>query len=58
MLRYHDLTIKILFSKSTGMANSNLAELQAMWEAFILFSASQWAQSHKLVIYREILTML
>ncbi|EOY03714.1 Uncharacterized protein TCM_018827 [Theobroma cacao] len=42
--------IKVLFSKSIGIGDSNLAEVKAIREAFLIFSASRWAIFHSLVI--------
>ncbi|XVF83746.1 hypothetical protein PTKIN_Ptkin16aG0517100 [Pterospermum kingtungense] len=50
VLRDHEANIKLVFSKSVGMADLNLAELLAVRKALILFSASRWAQTHKLLI--------
>ncbi|XVF85206.1 hypothetical protein PTKIN_Ptkin17bG0099400 [Pterospermum kingtungense] len=36
--------------KAIGIADSNLAELFAIRETFILFAATQWSWSHKLFI--------
>ncbi|EOX92904.1 Uncharacterized protein TCM_001756 [Theobroma cacao] len=42
--------IKVLFSKSIEIGDSNLAEVRAIREAFLILSASKWAISHSLVI--------
>ncbi|XVF65779.1 hypothetical protein PTKIN_Ptkin09bG0277700 [Pterospermum kingtungense] len=38
------------FSKAIGSADSNLAEILAIREAFVLFAESQWACLHKLIV--------
>ncbi|XVF83970.1 hypothetical protein PTKIN_Ptkin16aG0537100 [Pterospermum kingtungense] len=50
LLRDHEGRVKIRFSKAIGMADSNLAEILAIKEAFVLFAESQWARSHKLIV--------
>ncbi|XVF41503.1 hypothetical protein PTKIN_Ptkin01aG0284700 [Pterospermum kingtungense] len=50
VLKDHEGSLKLVFSKSIGDADSNLAEIKAVREAFKLFPASQWSQSHKLLI--------
>lgn len=42
--------VKILFSKSIGMGDANLAEIRTIREAFIHFIASKWNSSHSLSI--------
>ncbi|XVE88825.1 hypothetical protein DITRI_Ditri19aG0099600 [Diplodiscus trichospermus] len=50
VLRDHDANIKLVFSKSVGVADSNLAEVLAIREAFVIFSYSPWATAHTLII--------
>ncbi|XVF83529.1 hypothetical protein PTKIN_Ptkin16aG0496200 [Pterospermum kingtungense] len=50
VMRDHEEVVKIRFSKPIGIADCNLAELLVIREAYILFTASQWSHSHKLVI--------
>ncbi|EOY07078.1 Uncharacterized protein TCM_021598 [Theobroma cacao] len=45
--------IKIMFSKSIGVGDANLAEIIAIREAFILFIASKWGQTKSLIIERD-----
>lgn len=39
----------VVFSKSIRLANSNLAKILAVREAFVIFKASRWRNKHKLV---------
>ncbi|XVF42328.1 hypothetical protein PTKIN_Ptkin01aG0352500 [Pterospermum kingtungense] len=48
ILRDCNANIKMRFSKSIGIADSSLAEVLAVKEAFLLFSSSQWSSSHTL----------
>ena len=41
---------KVIFSKSIGVADSNVAELLAVQEVLKLFVASRWASTHRLTI--------
>ncbi|XVF81381.1 hypothetical protein PTKIN_Ptkin15bG0150400 [Pterospermum kingtungense] len=50
VMRDHEEAVKILFSIPIGIADSNLDELLAIREAFLLFTALQWSCSHNLVI--------
>ena len=50
MLRNCNASVKAIFSKAIGVADSNMAELLAVWEALRLFATSRWAPSHKLII--------
>ncbi|XVE67036.1 hypothetical protein DITRI_Ditri08aG0128000 [Diplodiscus trichospermus] len=50
VLRDHMGVERIRFSKSIGVAESNYAEAMAVREAFIIFLASPWAHSYKLII--------
>ncbi|XVF67323.1 hypothetical protein PTKIN_Ptkin10aG0111800 [Pterospermum kingtungense] len=43
ILRDCEAKMKLRFSKSVGVADSRLAEVLAVKEAFILFSSSQWS---------------
>ncbi|EOY07997.1 Uncharacterized protein TCM_022315 [Theobroma cacao] len=42
--------VKIIFSKAIGIGDLNLAKIRAIREAFLLFIASKWNQSHSLII--------
>ncbi|EOY09983.1 Uncharacterized protein TCM_025352 [Theobroma cacao] len=42
--------IKILFSKSMGIVDSNLVEIVAIKEVFLLYTASSWACTYELII--------
>ncbi|XVE88639.1 hypothetical protein DITRI_Ditri19aG0085700 [Diplodiscus trichospermus] len=45
---------KMAFSKPIGIADSNIAKLMAIREAFILFvSSPNWCSTHKLIIERD-----
>ncbi|XWS10417.1 hypothetical protein CRYUN_Cryun39dG0075400 [Craigia yunnanensis] len=50
VLRDNLLVVKMVFSKSVGMEDSNMAELLAVRKAMCLFISSCWAPSHKLII--------
>ncbi|EOY04005.1 Uncharacterized protein TCM_019262 [Theobroma cacao] len=50
ILRNSNGEIRMIFSKSIGFADSNLAEMLAKREAFLMFSASQWCNTHTLVV--------
>ncbi|EOY21075.1 Uncharacterized protein TCM_012391 [Theobroma cacao] len=50
VLRDYEGRIKLQFSKSTGWGDSNLAELLAIKEAFLLFAASPWLNFCLLII--------
>ncbi|XVF55660.1 hypothetical protein PTKIN_Ptkin06aG0054600 [Pterospermum kingtungense] len=50
LLRDSSGKILAAFSKSIGVADSNLAELLAVKEAFGIFGASIWVNSHALTI--------
>ncbi|EOY02251.1 Uncharacterized protein TCM_016783 [Theobroma cacao] len=50
VMRNNKGQIKVPFSKSIGIGDSNIAEVRAIREAFLIFSASKWAMSHSLVI--------
>ena len=50
VLRDNNAVVKIVFSKSIGIADSNMVELLAVREALKVFVASRWASSHKLII--------
>ena len=50
VLRDCNAAVKAVFSKSIGMADSNLAELLVVREALKVFVAIRWASSHRLVI--------
>ncbi|XVF82519.1 hypothetical protein PTKIN_Ptkin16aG0055800 [Pterospermum kingtungense] len=50
--------VKLVFSKPVGVMDSNLAELLAAREAFIIYSDSQWAQSYKLLIESDSLNVV
>ncbi|EOY08309.1 Uncharacterized protein TCM_022646 [Theobroma cacao] len=50
VLRDYEGRIKLQFPKATGRGDSNLAELLAIKEAFLLFAASPWVNSYLLII--------
>ncbi|XVF66579.1 hypothetical protein PTKIN_Ptkin10aG0048600 [Pterospermum kingtungense] len=50
ILRDHHGNELIRFSKSIGVEDSNVAELLAIREAFILFLSSTWVMSSKLIV--------
>ncbi|XP_017974604.1 PREDICTED: 14.7 kDa ribonuclease H-like protein [Theobroma cacao] len=50
ILTNHKGDVRVIFSKSIGVADSNLAELLAIKEAFIIFTSSRWRNDQKLVI--------
>ncbi|XVF77486.1 hypothetical protein PTKIN_Ptkin14bG0048100 [Pterospermum kingtungense] len=50
LLRDNNSKILLKFSKSVGIADSNLAELMAIKEAFELFIGSRWANDFRLAI--------
>ena len=50
VLRDDHENVKIVFSKAVGIMDSNLTELLAVREAFIVFAASKWAKTHSLLI--------
>ena len=49
-LRDCKTAIKAVFSKSIGVADSNLAELLAVREALKVFTSTRWASTHRLII--------
>ncbi|XP_017974508.1 PREDICTED: uncharacterized protein LOC108661583 [Theobroma cacao] len=50
ILTNHKREVKVIFSKSIGAADSNLAELLGIMEAIIIFMSSRWRNNQKLVI--------
>ncbi|XVF84598.1 hypothetical protein PTKIN_Ptkin17bG0050200 [Pterospermum kingtungense] len=50
VLRDHDESIKMCFSNSIGVADSNLAELMAIREALLLFVQSRWISNVPLIV--------
>ncbi|XVE55252.1 hypothetical protein DITRI_Ditri03aG0144400 [Diplodiscus trichospermus] len=50
VLRDHLSNYKLIFSKSVGSIDSNLAEIMAAMEAVFLFSRSDWVRTHKLIL--------
>ena len=50
VLRDNLSIVKMIFPKSVGIEDSNVAELLAVREAMRLFISSCWATSHKLII--------
>ncbi|XVE80003.1 hypothetical protein DITRI_Ditri14bG0103700 [Diplodiscus trichospermus] len=50
ILRDSSANVLMVFSKSIGVTDSNLAELLAVREVFILFTSSERVQSHNLVV--------
>ncbi|EOX93244.1 Uncharacterized protein TCM_002089 [Theobroma cacao] len=49
-LRNCNDNVRILFSKSLGISDSNLSKIKVIKEAFALFAASPWSLSHSLII--------
>ncbi|XVE78048.1 hypothetical protein DITRI_Ditri13aG0112900 [Diplodiscus trichospermus] len=56
ILRDHLGNELIRFSRSVGMSESNVAELLAIREAFVLYVSSSWARCHDLLIESDSLT--
>ena len=50
VLRDCRFAVKAVFSKSIGVADSNVAELLAVQEALKLFVATRWASIHRLIV--------
>ncbi|XVF58965.1 hypothetical protein PTKIN_Ptkin07bG0108800 [Pterospermum kingtungense] len=50
LLRDHEGNVILRFMKSIGHADSNLAELLAIKEVFLIFASSRWANSHVLIV--------
>ena len=50
VLRDSNAVVKIVFSKSIGVADSNIVELLAVHEALKVFAASRWSSSNRLII--------
>ena len=50
VLRDHTTTVKLVFSKAIGVADSNVAELLAVREVLSVYANSRWASSHRLII--------
>ncbi|XVE71462.1 hypothetical protein DITRI_Ditri10aG0152600 [Diplodiscus trichospermus] len=50
VLRNHESWVLMVFSKSIGLVDSNMAEILVVKEALSLFSSSQWSQSSSLII--------
>lgn len=50
MLKDDKGVVKILFSISIGIFEANTAEMMAIKEAFKLFGASKWVESHSLIV--------
>ena len=50
VLRDSSTTIKLVFSKAIGMADSNVVELFAIREALSVYVASRWTSSRRLII--------
>ncbi|EOY10119.1 Uncharacterized protein TCM_025497 [Theobroma cacao] len=50
VLRDSDGRIKAIFSKTIGVGDASLAKVRAIREAFFVFAASKWSQTHKLII--------
>ncbi|OMO50641.1 hypothetical protein COLO4_37965 [Corchorus olitorius] len=49
---------RLIFSKPIGIANSNMAEILAIKEAFLVFVAVDWVKEEELIIERVSLKML
>ncbi|XVE56697.1 hypothetical protein DITRI_Ditri04bG0031500 [Diplodiscus trichospermus] len=54
ILRYHLSNFKLIFSKSVGFADSNLAEIMAAREAVISFSRSAWVRTVRMALRNEV----
>ncbi|XVF39326.1 hypothetical protein PTKIN_Ptkin01aG0025500 [Pterospermum kingtungense] len=50
VLRDHDESVKMCFSKSIGVPDSNLAEIMAIREALLLFVQSRWISNVPLIV--------
>ncbi|XP_021290660.1 uncharacterized protein LOC110421389 [Herrania umbratica] len=50
ILRDSSGEVKVIFSKSIGTADSNLAEILEIREAFLIFLALQWREHQQLII--------
>ena len=50
VLRDNAITVKMVFSKPVGVADSNVAKLLAIREAIHIFISSYWVHSHSLII--------
>ena len=50
VLKDSNAFVKAVFSKSIGVADSNLAELLAVCKALKVFAATRWASSFSLII--------
>ena len=50
VLRDCKMRVKAVFSKTIGVADSNLAELLAVQEALKIFASTRWASTHKLIV--------
>ena len=50
VLRDENGSTRLVFSKSIGLADSNMVELLAIKEAFLIFSASDWVNEKELLI--------
>ncbi|OMO72253.1 hypothetical protein COLO4_27741 [Corchorus olitorius] len=50
ILRDENGNTKLVFSKPIGQADSNMAELLAIKEAFLIFAASNWANEKELLV--------
>ncbi|OMO71317.1 hypothetical protein CCACVL1_18294 [Corchorus capsularis] len=54
ILRDESGSTKVVFSKPIGLADSNLAELLAIKEAFLIFAASNWADEKELIVESDL----
>ena len=50
VLRDSLAVVKIVFSKTIGVADSNVAELLAVREAMCIFVSLKWIHSHRMII--------
>ncbi|EOY30361.1 Uncharacterized protein TCM_037598 [Theobroma cacao] len=46
----YDGQVQAIFSKTIGVGDASLAEVRTIREAFLVFAASKWSQTHKLII--------
>ena len=54
VLRDCNAAVKVVFSKSIGVIDSNMVELFAVRKALMVFVATRWASSHRLVIENDL----
>lgn len=54
ILRNEKGEVLLTFSKPISIANSTIAEVHAVNEAFLIFSASRWRGNHSLLIESDV----